>query len=110
MVRPLMRLSLVPAFLGLGAALALSACKSPCRELAEKLCDCTLTTLQRQQCMNSVSQADQRVNQTPEEDRVCATLLPGCDCRLLESSDPVVKQQGKERCGLANPTPQRGAP
>lgn len=97
-LRPLMRrLSVLVAAL----AFSLLACKSPCRQLSEKLCECARTTAERQQCLTAASAADQRVTPTDDENRYCAQLLPRCDCTQLQSADTVTRARAKEACGLA---------
>lgn len=78
-------------------ALGISGCKSNCRQLSERVCDCALNTLERDECMRRAARADAdpRYAPTPEQDAHCGELLPGCDCHLLDTTD------GKKRCGLA---------
>jgi len=90
-----MRLSLLPALLALVAAVALSGCKSQCRQLAEKMCDCQETTLLKQSCLQRVSAEDARLGSSPDDEKVCARLLPGCDCHAATTVE------GKRACGLA---------
>lgn len=97
------RLSLLTAAL----AFSLLACKSPCRQLSEKLCECSRTTIERQQCLQLASLADQRVTPSDADNETCSALLDRCDCALLESSDPVVRARAKESCGLAYELPPR---
>lgn len=97
----LRRLSL----LAIALSFALTACKNPCRQLSEKLCECSRTTVERQRCLTLASTADQRVTPTEDESRVCAELLPRCECAQLESADPIVRARAKEACGLAYELP-----
>ena len=72
-----------------------SACRSPCRQLSEKLCECSETTYQREACLRRASTEESRVAPTPAQDQACADLLPGCDCHTIETTE------GKQACGLA---------
>lgn len=77
------------------ATLALSACKSPCRQLSEKLCECEPNTLEKEACLREVSQAESRNEVGEADNAVCAELLDKCDCRLIDTAE------GKRNCGLA---------
>ena len=90
-----MRISRLPALLALAAALALSGCKSPCRQLSEKLCDCQDTTLLREACLTKVSAEQARLGTSAADEQLCTTLLPGCDCHQIKT------EAGKKACGLA---------
>ena len=89
-VRRPMRLLLV-AFL----LVATSGCKSHCRLLSERLCDCTSNTTDKTACLSRA--ATQEANYPPNADNEvsCQALFDNCDCRLVDT------QSGKERCGLA---------
>lgn len=95
------------SLLAFAFSFTLLACKSPCRQLSEKLCECSRTTIERQQCLTLASQADQRVTPTDAQNETCAALLPRCECAQLESADPVVRARAKEACGLAYELPPR---
>jgi hypothetical protein len=76
--------------------LLLPSCKSPCRALSEKLCDCRATTVEREQCARMVSQEESSVDEVTAEDEArCQALLEDCDCRNLQTAE------GKRACGLA---------
>lgn len=74
---------------------ATSGCKSHCRLLSEKLCDCTSNTTDKTACLSRA--ATQEANYPPSVDNEvsCQVLFDSCDCRLVDT------QSGKERCGLA---------
>ena len=92
---PHMRLSLVFFALCLG----LVACKSPCRQLSEKLCDCSINSAEKNGCVTRAGNAE-GVNEPSEADQAtCKALLETCDCRLIDTAE------GKVRCGLARPAP-----
>ncbi|MDP2270357.1 MAG: hypothetical protein Q8N23_30175 [Archangium sp.] len=78
--------------------LVTSGCKSQCRLLSEKACDCTVNSTDKTACLTRASQQDSTFNSMPtaeDEDR-CEALLEQCDCRLVDTA------AGKMRCGLAN--------
>ncbi len=92
------------------AALALAVmagCKSPCQQLAEHLCDCSLNTVDQTNCLTAVSTSAGSTQPTNQDQDNCYALLPqpdggGCDCRLIDTPE------GKVRCGLAKPSPDDG--
>jgi len=77
------------------SALALGACKSPCRQLSEKLCECEPNTLERENCLQQASADESRADPTAEDHEVCAALLDKCDCTQIDTPE------GKRNCGLA---------
>ena len=77
------------------AAALFTACKSPCRQLAEKACDCSVNTSDKEACLTEASARESNTNVTDADNQVCADLLPKCDCHLLDTP------QGKRDCGLA---------
>ena len=72
-----------------------SGCKSACRTLAEKLCDCALTSVERDGCLRTAQQEDSRVSPSPQDNITCQQLYPGCDCHTINTA------AGKVACGLA---------
>jgi hypothetical protein len=101
-LRNLMRqLSLLALLFGLGLGL-LSGCAGDCRRLSEKLCDCSLGTLEKQACKQRVAQEDSRISPTAEDEARCRELLPICDCHTISTPE------GKRACGLAR-YPDAGA-
>ena len=86
------RLLLTLAFIALPA---LSACKGPCRELSEKLCDCEVNTYDRNNCDQRAGDQEGRVNPTSDQEAVCESLLKTCDCKKVDTAE------GKQACGLA---------
>lgn len=79
--------------------LVTAGCKSQCRLLTEKQCDCTTNSTDKTNCLTRASQQDSTfgvgAGATAEDEERCEALLEGCDCRLLDT------QAGKERCGIA---------
>ena len=90
----LSRIALTLLVLLFGAT-TLTACKGSCRQLSEKLCQCSRNSLERDACMRRVSQEEGRIEVTPEHEAVCQGLLEGCDCNLIDTP------AGKKACGLS---------
>jgi hypothetical protein len=82
--------------LGLVVA-GLAGCKTNCRQLSEKLCDCALNTTDKNTCLQRASQNEGANPPSPTDEQNCAALLPICDCHLVDTA------QGKANCGLARP-------
>ncbi|HEX8435818.1 hypothetical protein [Archangium sp.] len=88
------------------ALLALAGCKSPCRELSERLCDC-VESFQRDSCIRSVAEEESRLEPTDEQLEVCEQRLETC----LNTDDEVERQAicqrietneaEKQACGLS---------
>ncbi|MDQ3265297.1 MAG: M48 family metallopeptidase [Myxococcota bacterium] len=78
-------------------SLTLLACKSPCRQLSEKLCDCAPNTVVRDSCRTAAGQEEARVRPSDEQQATCQALLTAnqCDCHNLDSLE------AKQACGLA---------
>jgi hypothetical protein len=86
--------------LALACALALAGCKTNCRQLSEKLCDCSINSAEKDNCMRRASNSE-AINPPNEMDEAyCKGLLDTCDCRLIDTA------QGKANCGLARPPAQ----
>jgi hypothetical protein len=79
------------------ALLGLSGCKGACRELSEKLCDCSTTSLERQVCIRRASNDEAVVEPTSEEEAFCESKLESCDCKKID----INTTEGKLACGLA---------
>jgi hypothetical protein len=95
-----MRRSAAIAVLSL-ALLGLTGCKSACRELSEKLCDCSTTSIERELCVRRASNDEALVEPTAEDEARCESLLrpppdkEGCTCENYQTAE------GKQACGLA---------
>ncbi len=82
-------------------AFALAGCKSNCRQLSERLCECTINSVERDSCLRTASAAEGSNPPDAEAEVLCAHLLKpldgglGCDCRLIDT------KAGKVACGLA---------
>lgn len=95
------------------ALLALAGCKSPCRELSERLCDC-LEQFERDNCIQRVADRERNVEPTDEDLATCEERLDEC---LPEGHEDLENQSdskdgkvtcseletdaGKFACGLA---------
>lgn len=90
---PLMRLVLLLVTLSLG----LTGCKSACRQLSERLCECALNSAEKSACASRAGNSEGVNPPTPDQEVNCKALLPNCDCRLIDTP------AGKLRCGLSRP-------
>jgi hypothetical protein len=82
--------------LALSSSLLLTGCKTNCRQLSEKLCDCTTSTTEKTACLQVASSKETSAGiVTQADEELCQTLLASCDCRLIDTP------AGKERCGIA---------
>lgn len=101
-----MRRSAAIAVLSL-ALLGLAGCKGACRELSEKLCDCSTNSVQRELCIRRAANDEARVEPTAEEEVVCEERLASCNCDPLkpnQTTDEVDEDainRAKIACGLA---------
>jgi hypothetical protein len=79
----------------------LAGCKNPCRQLAEKLCDCEPNTSARESCLRDASSRDSKYSPTDEEQATCDGLIAHCRCEDLTSADSADRANAKKNCGLA---------
>ncbi len=95
------------------ALLALAGCKSPCRELSERLCGC-LEQFQRDACIQAVADRERSIEASDAdlaacEERLDECLPPGFDGRNDQSEpgdgiitcDELETDEAKYSCGLA---------
>lgn len=83
-------------FAALSALLLVTAgCKSQCRLLNEKQCECATDSTSRNNCFARASSLETANPPNADQEATCETLIEGCDCRLLDTP------AGKERCGIA---------
>ncbi|MCY1074491.1 hypothetical protein [Archangium lansingense] len=84
------------------ALLALAGCKSPCRELSERLCDC-VEQFQRDECIQAVADRERNIETTDEELDTCQARLDTCriDSNDRNTCDLLLTDEGKQACGLA---------
>lgn len=86
-------------FAVLAVVVLLSGCKTYCRQLSEKVCECTSSTSERTNCLQGQANKESAYgaqNLTQEEEDLCEGHLKECDCRLIDTPT------GRQRCGLAN--------
>lgn len=86
------RLGLILLILAIAACF--SACKGPCEELADRICECELSASSQNQCNEQVRDAMQLRDVSAAEEAVCEAKLEGCTCEALEADDLAA-------CGLA---------
>ena len=72
-----------------------AGCKGNCRTLAEKLCECSNGSLEKESCLKRVATEEERATVTVEDEEACGGLLAGGDCHALDTAE------GKRACGLA---------
>jgi hypothetical protein len=84
-------------FFMVAVVLALGGCKSRCRQLSEKLCDCAATSTDKTACLTRASTQEQNNPPNETDEQTCGALLDSCNCRLIDTP------QGKVNCGLARP-------
>jgi hypothetical protein len=81
-------LRFVVALIPLLAVLAATACQDPCVTLAEHICDCELTTGQRQACRTDrISNQQSSVTTTDADRQFCSEKLDTCTCDALDNND-----------------------
>ena len=92
-----MRQAVLLAFTSL--LLVTSGCKSQCRILSEKLCDCAVNSNDKTTCLQRVSQQESTFPPSAEQEAVCKSLEEGCDCRLIDtpSGKRALRAGGVER-------------
>ncbi|MET0404087.1 MAG: hypothetical protein ABW123_16865 [Cystobacter sp.] len=88
--------------LSLLVLLALAGCKSPCRQLSERFCDC-LDEYQRPTCITQVAERERNVETTDEELEACEERLKTCTIQEDDRTtcDILQTDEGKQACGLA---------
>ncbi|MBX5481000.1 MAG: hypothetical protein IRZ16_04000 [Myxococcaceae bacterium] len=76
-----------------------AGCKSPCRQLSEKRCECTTGTVEREACLQDAQQLEENADARGDLDAAaqerCASFLETCDCHNIDTAE------GKAACGLA---------
>ena len=80
---------------GLVFAAVASGCTSPCVKLAEQICNCQATQIDRDTCNSNVSARSDQVQFTSQDNDTCNALIDKCACYELDTP------QGKANCGLA---------
>lgn len=96
---------LLPSLLAGLAAAALAGCGSPCQDLAERICNCQLTTVLRDECKASVGNQIKSATQKPdsEDQQRCSELLKTCPdpSGIPNQCDVLRTDEGRKACGLA---------
>ena len=71
------------AWLLMGAA----ACQDPCEALAQRICNCKPSLVERQACVSDrISSQKGRVTITDAARSVCTAALDTCDCTALDEN------------------------
>ena len=81
---------LIPILLSFVLAAGLAfGCDSPCRELANKVCDCQTTRAKIARCEATIDSADQNIDPSDGESDVCQQILDDgtCTCEALQAGD-----------------------
>jgi hypothetical protein len=96
------------AFLALALAATAAGCSSPCRELGDRICNCTPEGQLRTACQNDVKNRVNAAKPSGQQEDFCSGTLDTCPdpgsvpnaCDLLNTC------QGKVNCGLAIEPPE----
>ena len=82
-----------------------AACTDPCRQLADRICNCELTAAQRQTCrqdridtQSSTDPLNLGATTTSEQQDACIAALETCTCAALDENKT-------ELCGYTNDPP-----
>lgn len=79
------------------ALLGLTGCKSACRQLSEKLCDCDTNSVERELCVQRVANDEALIEPASGDEEKCDELLTEDKC----TCDNYQTDEGKVACGLA---------
>ncbi len=73
------------------------ACDNPCKQLAQRICDCEPTRTQRQTCeqFRIIDRDSDAVDPTEAEEDFCIQKLESCTCAALD-------QNRTDLCGFSN--------
>ena len=83
------------AVIVIAASVMLGGCKSPCRHLSERQCECQQSSFDRNTCLQRAATQESTVTLTATDNARCAELVEACDCRLIDTPE------GKVKCGFA---------
>ena len=83
------------AAIGLWASFLAAGCTSPCRELANRICNCEFNVNAQAICTQQVEANESERGATNEENERCGELLDSCDCEDLQRGD-------FDQCGLVS--------
>lgn len=65
------------------ALLAVPACWDPCDQLANTICDCEKTEIERQQCRQRVEIQKQQRDPSEADKQACQSAQTTCTCEAL---------------------------
>ncbi|OJT22156.1 hypothetical protein BO221_23750 [Archangium sp. Cb G35] len=82
--------------------LALAGCKSPCRELSDRLCEC-VEAFRRDECIQLAADRERSIDTTDEDLALCEERLDTCTVNRNDRTtcDLLLTDEGKAACGLA---------
>jgi hypothetical protein len=83
------------------ALLGLTGCKSACRQLSEKLCDCNTNSVERELCVRRAANDQALVEPTSQDEETCDALLNEKDPSKQCTCENYQTDEGKVACGLA---------
>jgi hypothetical protein len=88
--------------------LALAACKSPCLELSQRVCECRETRFERDACRRNAETNEGRLDPDQAAQDTCEALLDSCpaieDENRVQACETLETTPGKLACGLTNET------
>ena len=89
--------------------LALAACKSPCLELSQRVCECRETRVERDACRRNAETNEGRLEPDQAAQDTCEALLDSCpaveDENRAERCEVLETTEGKLACGLTATPP-----
>ena len=101
---------LIPALLLPLSLLALAACKSPCLELSQRVCECRETRVERDACRRNAETNEGRLEPDDATQDTCEALLDSCpaieDDNRVEACETLKTTPGKLACGLTAVPPE----
>lgn len=65
----------------------LGGCLNPCDQLADRICECEETELQRQQCQQRVEIQKQQRDASEKNKADCEAALVTCTCQALDDGN-----------------------
>lgn len=89
------------AVLGVALTALLGACQDPCVALAERICNCEQTAVERLTCRrNRVLNQQARIEISDEDRTVCTAALDTCTCAAIDRNDLGSCGFTRERSGV----------
>jgi hypothetical protein len=84
--------------------LALAACKSPCLELSQRVCECRETRVEQDACRRNAETNEGRLEPDQAAQDTCEALLDSCpaidDDNRVQACEALETTEGKLACGL----------